>query len=381
MENRADLTINAAAEPQELALRLRQLRGRLLACGYAEFVSAFNPFCFSSAKWTTCRNLAFPEIRGLIDFLLLNKRAHQSYLDGLLGETWRVLLGMELAEELEGGWARLKGLSLWAYLGYLVFIDTPKPDLNVYFGDDTIGLFARLHAMPGEHCLDLCSGSGIQALHCSSFAGSVDAVEINPLARQVLWCNVLLNGRHDRIQVWGGSLYDELPENRQYDLVVANPPLVPFPEELDYPFVGHGGIDGFAVTRKIIQGLPEHLSETGRAQIIGLTLADDEGDLVIEGELAELARTHDLVIRVTVLNRFPLDPSSPFFRGLVSSSQLVSPQAYDEIAARLAERLRRLNATHAAPYVLHITRSGPKGKGKVVYQNFSRVNPEGLWFV
>jgi len=38
MENRADLTINAAAGPQELALRLRQLRGRLLACGYAEFV-------------------------------------------------------------------------------------------------------------------------------------------------------------------------------------------------------------------------------------------------------------------------------------------------------------------------------------------------------
>jgi len=57
------------------------------------------------------------------------------------------------------------------------------------------------------------------------------------------------------------------------------------------------------------------------------------------------------------------------------------PRAYDEIAARLAERLRRLNVTHAAPYVLHITRSGPKGKGKVVYQNFSRVNPEGLWFV
>jgi hypothetical protein len=39
--------------------------------------------------------------------------------------------------------------------------------------------------------------------------------------------------------------------------------------------LGHGGIDGFAVTRKIIQGLPEHLSETGRAQIIGLTLADE----------------------------------------------------------------------------------------------------------
>ncbi|RTG98172.1 hypothetical protein CSW39_00780 [Thermus scotoductus] len=86
-----------------------------------------------------------------------------------------------------------------------------------------------------------------------------------------------------------------------------------------------------------------------------------------------------MVIRLTVLNRFLLDPSSPFFRGLVSSSQLVSPQTYDEIAARLAERLRRLNVTHAVPYALHITRSGPKGK--VVYQNFSRVSSEGLWFV
>ncbi len=32
------VTSNAAVGPQELALRLRQLRGRLPACGYAEFV-------------------------------------------------------------------------------------------------------------------------------------------------------------------------------------------------------------------------------------------------------------------------------------------------------------------------------------------------------
>lgn len=378
MENQADLTINMSAELQELALRLRHLRSRLLACGYVEFISAFNPFCFSPEKWTTYRNLAFPQIRGLIDFLLLNKRAHQSYLDDLLGEAWRVLLELELAEELEGGWIRLKGLSLWACLGYLVFIDTPNWDPNVYFGDDTIGLFARLHTMPGERCLDLCSGSGIQALHCSSFAASVDAVEIKPLARRVLWCNTMLNERHDRIQIWGGSLYDELPVGRQYDLIVANPPLVPFPEELNYPFVGHGGMDGFALTRKIIQGLPERLSETGRAQLIGLTLANEDS-LVIESELAELARSHDLAIQITVLNRLPLDPSNPFFRGLVYSSKLVSPQGYDEIATRLTERLQELNVTHAVPYSLHITRS--RLKGKVVYQNFARVNSGGLWFV
>jgi hypothetical protein len=377
MKNQVD-SINTATDLQELALRLQQLRGCLLVCGYMEFVSAFNPFRFRSEGWITFRNLAFPEIRGLIDFLLLNKRVHRSYLDGLLEETWRVLLELGLAEEIEGGWVRMKGFSLWNYLGYLVFIDTPNQDPNVYFGDDTVGLFARLHVMPGDHCLDLCSGSGIQALHCASFAASVDAVEINPLARQVLWYNILLNGRYDRIQVWGGSLYDELPENRQYDLVTANPPLVPFPEELHYPFVGHGGIDGLTVTRKIIRGLPERLSKNGRAQIIGLTFANVD-DLVIEDELAELARTHGLIIRITILNRFPLDPSSPFFRGLVGSSQLVSPQSYDEIAARLIERLRQLNVTHMVPYALHITRSG--AKGKVVYQNFSRVNSEGLWFV
>lgn len=56
MENQADLTIDMSAEPQELALRLRHLRGCPLACGYVEFISAFNPFRFSSVEKVVYQN-------------------------------------------------------------------------------------------------------------------------------------------------------------------------------------------------------------------------------------------------------------------------------------------------------------------------------------
>ncbi len=37
----------------------------------------------------------------------------------------------------------------------------------------------------------------------------------------------------------------------RFDLICMNPPLLPIPSGLGYPFIGDGGPDGLAVTRRV----------------------------------------------------------------------------------------------------------------------------------
>ena len=359
------------ATPQ-VGARLLEFRQAVIQSGLMEYSTTFNPYLFSHDKWVTHRNYAAPQLRPIIDFFLLGGRVREELLSSRLGETWQILVDLELAHEADG-WLQMNGLMLHAFTGHLLFIDLPSPDPNVYFGDDSIGLFTRLVTSPNDVCLDLCSGSGVQALQCANQAKRVDAVEINNIARRILACNVLLNGREDKVHVFGGSLYDHLEEG-EYDLITSNPPLVPFPEHLPYPFVGHGGLDGLSVTRRIIEGLPVRLTSRGRAQIIALTFSDG-AQIMVHNELVELAKRYELDINITLLNHFELTENSVWLNGLAASSAFVTNMSAMEVKRLFKDRLDKASMSHLSPYFLFITH----GKGRLTYQNFSRVRHGGLW--
>jgi ribosomal protein L3 glutamine methyltransferase len=120
--------------------------------------------------------------------------------------------------------------------------------------------------------LDLCTGSGclaILAAHAFPDAG-VDAVDLSSAALAVAERNVADYQLQDRISLIESDLFAKL-DNKQYDLIISNPPYVDaesvaaLPQEyLHEPKLALGsGADGLDATRVILEQAAQHLSENG----------------------------------------------------------------------------------------------------------------------
>jgi carbamoyltransferase len=121
---------------------------------------------------------------------------------------------------------------------------------------------------PDARCvLDLCTGSGVQALrlvHSAKTHGAerIVAVDLNPRAVAVARLNAQLNGAAN-IEARVGNLYAPVG-GEQFDLIVANPPFVASPYASG-PAYHSGGRVGDTVLRRIISGWRTHLASGGRA--------------------------------------------------------------------------------------------------------------------
>jgi len=120
--------------------------------------------------------------------------------------------------------------------------------------------------------LDLCTGSGclaILAAHAFPYA-SVDAVDLSSAALAVAERNVADYQLQDRVSLIESDLYTKL-DNKQYDLIISNPPYVDaesvaaLPQEyLHEPELALGsGRDGLDATRLILKHAAQHLTENG----------------------------------------------------------------------------------------------------------------------
>ena len=195
-----------AGDHAEIALA--ELASRLVLAGYTEFVSSFDISRVRPANLAAYRYAASPDVRRLLDFFYLNQPVLAESLDAAIGPCWRTLVPLKIINVSPSGWAKVQGHSLYFYNGILFFADLLTSDPTIYFGDDSIGLLSRIAPLRSDAVLDLCSGSGILALHSARTAKSLQAVEINPEARRILEVNVLLNGLAGKVLVAGGSLYD-----------------------------------------------------------------------------------------------------------------------------------------------------------------------------
>ncbi|CAB3717649.1 50S ribosomal protein L3 glutamine methyltransferase [Achromobacter deleyi] len=123
-----------------------------------------------------------------------------------------------------------------------------------------------------DNVLDMCTGSGCLAiLSAMAFPyAHVDAVDVSPDALDVARRNVDDYGLADRLELHQSNLFDSLPE-RQYDVIVCNPPYVNsgsmdvLPQE--YRHEPHlalaGGTDGMDLVRRILQAAPRFLAQDG----------------------------------------------------------------------------------------------------------------------
>ena len=128
---------------------------------------------------------------------------------------------------------------------------------------DSLLLRDAIVAPSNGSVLDLCTGSGMQAVQRAAGATQVVAVDINPRAAAVARLNARLN-EVTNCEVRVGDLYAPV-RGEQFDLIVANPPFVASPYETHAPSYHAGGPTGDRVLRRIVAGFTQHLRPAGRA--------------------------------------------------------------------------------------------------------------------
>lgn len=148
---------------------------------------------------------------------------------------------------------------------YMLFEeDHLDEDPVMYIGLDSMGLVHTAPRYPSSRLLDLCTGSGIQALVGSRYSSHVTGVDINPRAIRFAMFNSQLNGINNVCFVHG-DIYSAVP-GQKFDLILANPPFVPSPRR-NLRF-RDGGTRGEEILCRIIKEAADYLTTTGKLHIV-----------------------------------------------------------------------------------------------------------------
>jgi release factor glutamine methyltransferase len=353
---------------------LAEVPDAIATTGYPDFLSCLWPGAVRLEAWHRCAALVDGELRRLVGLFLLGERVPVAELPAAVAAVLPALASAGAARIDDEDHAQMSGLALYFLRGVWLLVQPPQVAPTLYLGDDSLGLADRLALRPGT-CLDLCTGPGIQAMLCAQRGHDVTAVEVNPVAAALCRVNAGLNGLSDRVTVLRGDLYGAVGD-LTFDNITANPPLVPIPASVSYPFVGDGGPDGLSVVRRILSGLPGHMSERGQAQIIGMTLSDGFLPLMLD-ELSDYARRNDMTFTVAVTSHIPVTPGADWVAGIAETASLHGGSPLEETKQAVASGYQDLGASHLCAYAMRIRR----GDGTLQYLDLSTDAGGGVWFV
>jgi SAM-dependent methyltransferase len=163
-----------------------------------------------------------------------------------------------------------------------------------------------LHHLPrrsGGRFLDLCGGTGVAALLAArNGAEQAWSGDISERCTRFAEFNRQLNGISS-FQAISSDLYQSF-ENCRFDLISAHPPYVPTLQPKWIFF--SGGRDGEEITRRIVEGLPDHLNDNG--VFMALTMGTDRIDRPFESRIREWLGESEKEFDVAFIARKDIDP-------------------------------------------------------------------------
>lgn len=183
---------------------------------------------------------------------------------------------------------RTDGYAVVSYFDHYFLVGLPyyyptsiNKDPAVYIAQDTYRLTRVLPSGRVENSLDLCTGSGIQAILQSRNSYKSFGVELNSDAIQITKFNVILNNLEDKVQIKEGDLYEPI-SSMKFDVITSNPPFIPVPDNIKFSLAGDGGEDGLKIVRKIIEGYHAHLNDYGYGIMIGEAIGDERQPFLVD---------------------------------------------------------------------------------------------------
>ena len=121
--------------------------------------------------------------------------------------------------------------------------------------------------------LDLCTGSGCIGIACAAHfpEALVDLAELDAGALAVARHNIARHGCGEQVQGYQSDLFDGLPTDARYELIVSNPPYVPTAEvdALGAEFrheprlALEAGADGMDIVERLLRAAPHYLTDDG----------------------------------------------------------------------------------------------------------------------
>lgn len=248
-------------------------------------------------------------------------------------------------------------------------VGTRQDGAVMYIGPDSLGLVNHLPLpllLPSSRILDLCAGSGVQALSVLSSLGdhasNALCVDINERALRFVQFNAALNGLADQVNVRQADLISgsmtcseqgeivhkslvkglrdvsqQMNPNKDaitssFDVILANPPFIPVPPDDEtilqrYGLFSSGGPDGEDVLKVVFQLASALLPPTGGllgvvSEFMNAPISNEAG-----GDESLLKRirawwSHDSKGRgVLFTNEFPIDAETYGTRRADSSDE------------------------------------------------------------
>ena len=132
--------------------------------------------------------------------------------------------------------------------------------------------FQSLLLQPPQQILDLCTGSGCIGIACAyAFPeAQIDITDISLEALDVAQQNIDLHEMNFQVMPMQSDLFNDIPE-KQYDLIVTNPPYVDnedmgdLPDEFSYEpkLALEAGFDGLDIVKRILRDAIDYLSPQG----------------------------------------------------------------------------------------------------------------------
>jgi SAM-dependent methyltransferase len=232
---------------------------------------------------------------------------------------------------------------------------------------NTLGFVASLPRTPCARFLELCGGTGVAALIAARSAGIAVTADITERSTRFAAWNAKLNGLTN-VRAVCGDLYVPVA-GETFDRIATHPPYMPA-LEMGYVF-RDGGEDGEQVTRRILEGLADHLAPGGRfhATCFLTSRGEEPIEQRVRGMLGPRHEAFDVLTVTTALSNV----AEYYFRlGLDDDIPL-------ETAERLATRLAELGVEAMVLCTLLVTR--PERSGEPVTlrrQRGARMAPEDL---